>query len=178
MMDLLKNYKSNVAAKKKNFKLKFRSKKDKPQSIVILSRDWERKNDEFSFLKGIKSSEEIPEIKYDCRLTVNRLGEFYLCIPKPQEIRADNQGPKFSVAKENRGAGIISLDPGVRTFMTDLYDPSRWWSYLMWESGYINRIYRLCPHHDRNLMVDECHGKFARWLCEKPPCSFAPRVQN
>ena len=111
MLDLLKNHKSNVASKKKNFKLKFRSKKDKSQSIVILSRDWERKRGEFSFLKGIKSSEEIPEIKYICRLTINRLGEFYLCIPKPLEIRADNQGPEFSVAEENRGAGIIS---GVR----------------------------------------------------------------
>ena len=39
MLYLLKNYKSNVAAKKKNFKLKFRSKKDRSQSIVILSRD-------------------------------------------------------------------------------------------------------------------------------------------
>jgi len=43
MLDLLKNYKSNVAAKKKNFKLKFRSKKDRLQSIVILSRDWRKK---------------------------------------------------------------------------------------------------------------------------------------
>src|SRR5207248_544755 len=38
MLDLLlKNYKSNVAAKKKNFKLKFRSKKDRLQSMVIPS---------------------------------------------------------------------------------------------------------------------------------------------
>ena len=56
-------------------------------------------------------------------MTVNRLGEFYLCIPKPLEIRADNQGPKLSVAEENRGAGIISLGPEVRTFMTG-YNPN------------------------------------------------------
>src|SRR5947199_8560359 len=90
MLDLLKNYKSNVAAKKKNFKLKFRSKKDRLQSIVIPSRDWERKRGEFSFLKGIKSSEQIPEkMEYDCRLTINRLGQFYLCIPRPLECMAD-----------------------------------------------------------------------------------------
>ena len=66
MLDLLKNYKSNVAAKKKNFKLKFRSKKDRLQSIVIPSRDWGRKRGEFFFLKGIKSSEQIPEkMEYD-----------------------------------------------------------------------------------------------------------------
>src|SRR5207248_10804709 len=115
MLDLLKNYKSKVDAKKKNFKLKFRSKKDRLQSIVIPSRDWGRKSGEFSFLMGIKSSERIPEkMEYDCRLTINRLGEFYLCIPKPLEIKADNQGPKFSVVEEKKGAGIISLDPGVR----------------------------------------------------------------
>ena len=57
MLDLLKNYKSNVAAKRKNFKLKFRSKKDRLQSIVIpSSRDWGRKRGEFSFLKGIIKS--------------------------------------------------------------------------------------------------------------------------
>ena len=115
MLDLLKNYKSNVAAKRKNFKLKFRSKKDRLQSIVIPSNDWGRKRGEFSFLMGIKSSEQIPEkMEYDCRLTINRLGEFYLCIPRPLEINNNNQGPKFSVVEEKKGAGIISLDPGVR----------------------------------------------------------------
>ena len=38
MLDLLKNYKSNVAAKRKNFKLKFRSKKDRLQSIKRLGK--------------------------------------------------------------------------------------------------------------------------------------------
>jgi len=61
---------------RKRFKLKFRSKKDRLQSIVIPSRDWGRKHGEFSFLMGIKSSEQIPEkMEYDCRLTINRLGE-------------------------------------------------------------------------------------------------------
>ena len=46
----------------------------------------------------------------------------YLCIPRPLEIKTDNQGPKFSVVEEKKGAGIISLDPGVRTFMTG-YNP-------------------------------------------------------
>ena len=108
MLDLLKNYKSNVAAKKKNFKLKFRSKKDRLQSIVIPSRDWGRKSGEFSFLMGIKSSEQIPEkMEYDCRITINRLGGFYLCIPRPLEIKADNQGPKFSVVEELESFSLI-----------------------------------------------------------------------
>src|SRR5437016_9403055 len=85
---------------------------------------------------GIKSSEQIPEkMEYDCRLTINRLGEFYLCIPRPLEIKADNQDPKFSVVEEKKGAGIISLDPGVRTFTS--YNPSG--EAIEWRD--INRIY-------------------------------------
>src|SRR5205809_5070781 len=96
---------------------------------------------------GIKSSEQIPEkMEYDCRLTINRLGEFYLCIPRPLEIKADNQGPKFSVVEEKKGAGIISLDPGVRTFMTG-YNPSG--EAIEWGKGDINRMYRLCLNYDR-----------------------------
>ncbi|CAJ0842442.1 10088_t:CDS:1 [Entrophospora sp. SA101] len=138
MMDLLKNYKSNVALKRKNFKLKFRSKKDKSQ--------WGRNHGYYSFLKGIKTSEKIPEINYELRLIMNRLGEFYLCIPKTLEIKADNQDPKFSVVEENKGAGIISLDPGVRTFMTG-YNPSG--KVIEWGKGDISRIHRLCLHYDR-----------------------------
>ena len=104
--------------------MKFRSKKDRLQSIVIPSEIWGRKRGEFSFLKGIKSSEQIPEkMEYDCRLTINRLGEFYLCIPRPLEINNNNQGPKFSVVEEKKGAGVISLDPGVRTFFMTGYNP-------------------------------------------------------
>ena len=85
-------------------------------------------------------------MEYDCRLTINRLGEFYLCIPKPLEIKTDNQGPKFSVVEEKKGVGIISLDPGVRTFMTG-YNPSG--EAIEWGKGDINRMYRLCLNYDR-----------------------------
>lgn len=91
------------------------------------------------------------------------------------------------------GQAIISLDPGVRTFMTG-FDPSG----EIWEWGKqdIGRIYRLCHVVDdlqsrwmgkdvrhkrrynmrkaarrvryriRNL-IDEVHKKLAKWLCEK-----------
>ena len=51
------------------------------------------------------------------------MNSIYVSIPKPLEIKTDNQDPKFSVVEEKKGAGIISLDPGVRTFMTGLYNP-------------------------------------------------------
>ena len=65
----------------------------------------------------MKSAENLPaELHYDARLVMNRLGEFYLCIPQPLEIWTENQGPTQSDA-------VIALDPGVRTFITG-YDPS------------------------------------------------------
>ncbi|RHZ68609.1 hypothetical protein Glove_294g150 [Diversispora epigaea] len=99
MRDLLKGYSSNFASNKK-FKMKFRSKKDPRQSIVIHSQHWGRSQ----------------KLGYDNRLVMNRLGEFYLYIPKPLEIRTENQGPLFSETQEKEGSGV-------RTFMTG-YDPS------------------------------------------------------
>jgi len=66
----------------------------------------------------MKSSEPLPvNLGYDSRLVMNRLGEFYLCVPMPLDVRAESQGPAES------DVGVISLDPGIRTFMTG-YDPS------------------------------------------------------
>ena len=66
----------------------------------------------------MKSAENLPaELHYDARLVMNRLGEFYLCIPQPLKIWAENQGPTQSED------AVIALDPGVRTFITG-YDPS------------------------------------------------------
>ena len=98
MNDLLKGYSSNFAAKRKKFKIKFRSKKDSQQSITILSKHWGKSRGEYSFLPNIKSSEPLPrKLEYDSRLVVNRLGEYYLCIPRPLEIRAENQSPKVFI---------------------------------------------------------------------------------
>ena len=78
------------------------------------------------------------------------------------EIKTDNQGPKFSVVEEKKGAGIISLDPGVRTFMTG-YNPSG--EAIEWGKGDINRIYRLCLHYDRiQIERDSIHGKENRYI--------------
>ena len=74
--------------------MKLRSKKDPQQSITILSKHWGKSRGEYSFLSKIKSAEPLPnKLEYDSRLVMNRLGEYYLCIPRPLEIRAENQGP-------------------------------------------------------------------------------------
>src|SRR4051812_46454438 len=38
---------------------------------------------------------------------MNRLGEFYLCVPMPLEVRTDNQGPMFSMVQEEGSCGCI-----------------------------------------------------------------------
>src|SRR5436853_841207 len=93
------------------------------------------------------------------------------------EIKADNQGPKFSVVEEKKGAGIISLDPGVRTFMTG-YNPSG--ETIEWEKGDINRIYRLCLHYDRiqGERDSSIHGKsnkHKRYISSVDACSGSTR---
>ncbi|CAG8782226.1 8680_t:CDS:2, partial [Racocetra fulgida] len=158
MNDLLKGYASNFAANRKNFKMKFRSKKDPQQSIAILSKHWGKSRGEFSFLHKMNSAESLPkQLEYDSRLVINRLGEFYLCIPEPLKIRAENQGPLFSENQEKGGSGVIALDPGVRTFMTG-YDPSG--MAIEWGKNDICRIYRLCYIYDRlQSKRDMNHGK-------------------
>ncbi|CAJ0831679.1 9556_t:CDS:2 [Entrophospora sp. SA101] len=86
-----------------------------------------------------------------------------LCIPKPLEIMA----PKFLMVEENRSAGIISLDPGVRTFAAG-YNPSG--EVIEWRKGCISGIHRLCLHYDRIR---------ARWLVmRKPPCRTKDMIKN
>ena len=46
------------------------------------------------------------------RLVRTRLGHYYLCVPKPLDIRGESQAPP-----EQKHA-TMALDPGVRTFMT------------------------------------------------------------
>ncbi|KAF0374327.1 recf/recn/smc domain containing protein [Gigaspora margarita] len=75
----------------------FHSKKDPQQSIAILSKHWGKSCGEYLFLHKMNSAESLPkQLEYDSCLVINRLGEFYLCIPEPLEIRAENQGPLFS----------------------------------------------------------------------------------
>lgn len=206
MDDLLKAYNSTFSSGVKGFTMRYRSKKDRQQSITIESKHWGRIKGEYSFLWKIKSSRLIPTtLGYDSRLVMNRLGEFYLCIPRPLELRTESQGP-FIVSEEQRKTRLVSLDPGVRTFMT-CYSPDGY--VASWGSGDIARIYRLCHAYDklqskrdtvhgkkykrfryklrrcmlriqkkiRNL-VDDCHRKLAKWLCSNHRIVILPEFQT
>ena len=204
MNDLLKAYKTNFSKKnKKKFKIKYRSKKCESESIVIHSKHWKKAGvfHPKSFgTEPIRASEPLPDkLYYDCRLQRNRLGEFYLCIPMPLEVRSENQAPQW---KGNEG--IISIDPGIRTFAT-CYSPSG--MSAEWGRNDIARIYRLCYALDklqskwsqkdikhqkryrlkraarrirkkiRNL-VDEVHKKLSKWIVENHHTVLLPKFET
>jgi len=68
---------------------------------------------------------------------MNHLGHFYLCVSVPLDI-IDNQD-------DVRGK-VISLDPGVRTFMTG-YDPDG--QLIEWGNGDLNKIFKLSKKYDK-----------------------------
>ncbi|GBB95779.1 hypothetical protein RclHR1_02610016 [Rhizophagus clarus] len=116
-------------------------------------------------LKGYSTNfatnpEPLPnKLEYDSRLVMNQLGEFYLCIPRLLEIRAENQGPMF----QKEGSGVISLDSDVRTFMTG-YDPSG--MAVEWGKNDIGRIYRLYYAYEKlQSKRDQIHGKRNKRKC-------------
>lgn len=205
MNDLLKAYMTNFSKKNPTkFKIKYRSKKNESESIVIHSKHWKKAGvfyPNFFGKEPIRASEPLPDkLEYDSRLQRTRLGEFYLCIPKPLEVKGDNQAPKWTRKEE----GILSIDPGVRTFATG-YSPSG--LSIEWGKNDIGRIYRLCYKMDklqsrwsqkevrhreryrlkksarrirkkiRNLIY-EVHKKFAKWIVEQYHTVLLPEFQT
>lgn len=79
-------------------------------------------------------------LKYDCKLILDSIGKYWLCVPYDKEV--DNQN-----SLESKGE-CVALDPGVRTFQS-FYSPGQG-STTCGEIGKndINRIYRLCEHLD------------------------------
>ena len=66
MNDLLKSYSTNFVAKRTKFKIKFCSKKDRQQSITILSKHWGKSRGVYAFICKMKSTENLPaELYYD-----------------------------------------------------------------------------------------------------------------
>lgn len=187
MNDVLLAYKTNFAAKRKKFVINFKSRKASSDSIVIGSRQWKKGGIPFPRFFGktpLKTTEPIPEkLDYDCRLQRTSSGNFFLCIPRPLEIRSENQAPKNK---------LIALDPGVRTFQTGFTDDSE---IMEFGKRDINLIMSYCRHLDKlqsrwmqpdighkkryrlkkaakrirtriQNLVRDCHHKVAKYLCE------------
>ena len=136
MLDLLKAYKTSFA-KGKKFKISFKSKKEKKDSIVIHKKHWKHKRGDYAFVKNMLFAEKLPEINHDMRLTVDKLNRYWICIPIELEIRSENQRPINKV---------VSIDPGVRSFSTT-YDHDGMISE--WGCGDDEKIQNLCIKYDK-----------------------------
>lgn len=198
--DFIKSYKNPKPGKKR----KFRSKKDKSQSITIHSKHYKHKRGVYgNLIRNLKASEKLPDkIDYDSRIIRNKLGEFYICIPCILKIKPENQGPIFT-NEQAECRGVVSLDPGVRTFMT-CFDGGNG-NVIEWGKADIERIDNLHNYIDnlksqctktthrhrykykkgilrmekkiRNL-IDDLHWKLANWLCENYKIILIPVFQT
>jgi hypothetical protein len=77
MIDLIKAFDNNFE-KGEKFKIKFRSKKDKQQSIVIHHKHYKHKKGNYGFIKDIKTAETLPEVKHDSRIVLDQLNRYYM----------------------------------------------------------------------------------------------------
>jgi len=126
---------SNHALKRKNPSYKFRSKKDKSQVFHVPSRDYNRLGGMFKFLKDIKASEDLSYAEHTVGFQKTWLNEWYILVPVKREVPPPENLPKR----------VISIDPGVRTFVT-CYDTDGYVSE--WGKADLSRIYRLCRDAD------------------------------
>jgi transposase len=121
MADLLKNIKSNCSKIKSkvidHFKLRFRCMKKSIQSVVIRARHCARKTGVYAFLNTMKKSENVENyhVNHDFRIVKDLYGDYWMCIPCEKKYKSERQAFYFS---KHRNDGVISLDPGVRTFLT------------------------------------------------------------
>lgn len=201
LSDLLKNYKSNFEKRKKskikkNFNLKFKSKKSDTESINILSKHWNTKNSLYSqvLTSSIRSEKPLPtKLKYTCRLLKNKLNEYYLIIP--DKIPKDrNNIYKNQVNRE------IAMDMGIRKLIVG-YDPSGF--LIKIGQGDMSLLYRLFHHKTKlqsfitklkgpqkyrykqayirlckriqNLIL-ESHRQIINWLCSNYNIIYVPKL--
>ena len=149
-----------------------------------------------------KDDKLIPQkLLYDSRLIRTRDGDYYLCLNTFKETIAFQSEIQALEHKAQRG--VISLDPGVRTFMTG-YDPSG--KVYQWGNQDMSRICKLGVSYDqlqqkisrtsnhgsryrmhkagrriqeriRNL-VDETHKKLALFLCHNYRAIVIPEFNS
>lgn len=184
--DMDKARAAHFAKVKKNAKFKaefkFRSKRDPQQSIEIRGRDMVRKTGAFAALafENLNMTENIDtnDVDTSIRFVRDRMGRFYVVVPREVERKSENQAPSRSA---------VALDPGVRTFQTT-YDDSGF--STEWGNGNMKAIFGLCRRADKlrravnkserrgerkrrlrlydqiKNKIKEVHCKLAVWLCE------------
>lgn len=207
MNDLLEAFKTSKVLHKDtgtSFEINFKSKKNPSDSIVISKKCWKSKGTFYpkTMTSIMEAFEQLPDqLLHDTRLKRTKNGKFYLCVLNDIELGPENQRPTSSVQNEGN---VISLDPGVRTFMTG-FDPSG--LAVEWGKGDFERIHKLAfnwsrlqskwnnlniTHQKRrnlkkaaqriqekikNLRTD-FHCKLAKWLVENYNLVLLPKFET
>lgn len=159
--EVLDAVKSNKALQRKNYKLSFRSKRDKSQVIQIQHRNFNLKTGAYAFLKNIKTSEKKPsKVTQLVKIQRTWLNQWYMIFTMPRKqpiVKVTTSSLSENQTLENVSTAVvdrvISIDPGCRTFAT-CYDTGgggvngKEPSISEWGAGDIDRIYRLCRKSD------------------------------
>ena len=204
-----------VHAKAASWEFKFRCKKSPTESLTLRSRDLDRATHPwFRAIFGtpdtryvMRSKQTLPRLfERDTRLLHDKVRRrYYLVVPVKLTLYqsgSDIKAPRSSPSGDGTSAAAspaaalaqrqLSLDPGVRTFMTG-YDPSglavEWgcdetnaklWRLANTANGIRSRMVKPQTSHKRRRhmrraaarvgarirnMVDELHHKFASWAC-------------
>lgn len=183
-----------------SFNMKFRRRKSPSQSLHLRSRGWhgDRAQPFPTFWDGqsLKATEPIPyNLLADSTIQKTWDGRYYLCLPEPIAPRDESQV-----------SGVVSLDPGVRTFQTT-FSPEEGGLVTEWGAGDVTRIGRLCWSLDRltskmwsggcgsrrravyrkaavrirrkiKSLVKDLHCKLAKWLCSKYKMILLPTFET
>jgi len=137
---------------------KFRSIRDKTQTIQFDPRDYRNGHWNVNSSKGLEKAEfwgqDYCPINYDSatELTYNK-GRWYANFPVEVEVEEKPKNQK-----------VIALDPGLRTFLTG-FDGN---AFTEFASGDFAKIARLCKHLDQlQSKHDKAKGgNFKRWRCK------------
>jgi putative transposase len=178
MCDLIKAFQSNLAKKRKNpehsFELKFKSRKG-DQTIAIkrslLGHD-------YTLFKRMTNGEPLHAyedyMKYtgDVKITMTKGGEFYMHVLRDTCIATDIYEDTMETP-----VSVLSLDPGIRTFMTG-YDHEG--KILEYGRGDIGRIYRMCAHMDllQSKAFDKERNAKQRYRLRKAWYRMIEKIKN
>lgn len=208
--DLVKNHASNQAKQRLHpalrFELHFQTKRSGTGSMSFLLKHWNASRSEYysGVLKRLgwtdgysfRCTEPLPKLNHDGRI-VKENGRFSLVIcntTHAEVVGSENQ------RTEHRKRDVVSIDPGVRTFMT-CYDPAGF--VVEFGADDIQRVGKMqgqiatlqeqqkhVSHHKRYKLgraiqrlytkaknvVRDTHYRVCKWLTHNYDCILLPRL--
>lgn len=183
-------YVTNLKHKHK-FNLTFKNKKQS-QTIDIRKRQFYVSRGKYKFLSEIKTTEKLPNLEHDIKIHMDVFENFYIIVPVKLNM-SENQAP-------NR---IISLDPGIRTFLTGYSndghvfhlgknDVSRLCRLYHYRFKLQSRMDKCKKQKDKvrlkkainklsqkqKNLVEEAHKKISKWLLENFDIIILPKLNT